>query len=196
MYGVRIHLLYEIRVFRGFRKIFAAGIDFWADQGCSESLCKVNITGSLTKKVSNATISWNVTTHFNDGRVGQIPGIDNFYRWVNVFQNNIRTYHLQPGPALMNQSFLLLGGWVPVVSCVPYPTVFDGTGLEDNKIRQITVLCLTSPAMRGPGSAYALTGRCYCMDRCRNCRIDTCFMNLYPPQRTRAVASYATKLDV
>ncbi|KAL8749568.1 MAG: hypothetical protein Q9184_006756 [Pyrenodesmia sp. 2 TL-2023] len=79
-----------------------------------ESLCKVNITGSLTEEVTNATISWNITTHFNDGRVGQIPGIDDFYRWVNVYQNDSRTHHLQRGPALMNQSSLLLGGWVPV----------------------------------------------------------------------------------
>lgn len=89
-----------------------------ADHSCSESLCKVNITGTLTKKVTNTTISWNITTHFNDGRVGHIPGIDDFYRWVNVFQNDTRTYGLQPGPAVMNQSFLLLGAWVPVVSGV------------------------------------------------------------------------------
>ncbi|KAI4191763.1 MAG: hypothetical protein LQ346_004614 [Caloplaca aetnensis] len=81
-----------------------------------ESLCKVNITGSLTRNVTSATISWNITTHFNDGRVGQIPGSDDFYPWVSVFQNDTRTHHLQPGAAVMNQSFLLLGGWVPVVS--------------------------------------------------------------------------------
>ncbi|KAI4206167.1 MAG: hypothetical protein LQ348_001053 [Seirophora lacunosa] len=94
-----------------------------------ESLCKVNITGSLTKKVTNATIAWNITTHFNDGRVGQIPGIDNFYRWVNVYQNDTRTYQLQPGPALMTQSFLLLGGWVPVAnySAVVNVTSDEGT---------------------------------------------------------------------
>ncbi|KAL8961441.1 MAG: hypothetical protein Q9193_002002 [Seirophora villosa] len=95
----------------------------------NSSLCKVNITGSLTRKVTNATIAWNITTHFNDGRIGQIPGIDNFYRWVNVYQNDTRTYQLQPGPALMTQSFLLLGGWVPVAnySAVVNVTSDEGT---------------------------------------------------------------------
>ncbi|KAL9051586.1 MAG: hypothetical protein Q9206_004651 [Seirophora lacunosa] len=97
-----------------------------------ESLCKVNITGSLTKPVTNATLSWNVTTHFNDGRVGQIPGVDNLYRWVNVFQNGTRTWDLKPGPALMNQSFLLLGGWVPVAN---YSAVFNVTSHEGTWFR-------------------------------------------------------------
>ncbi|KAL8724858.1 MAG: hypothetical protein Q9166_007712 [cf. Caloplaca sp. 2 TL-2023] len=103
----------------------------WVIRAC-ESVCEVNVTGVLTKNVTNATISWNITTHFDDGRVGQIPGIDNFYRWVNVFQNDSRTWDLQPGPALMNQSFLLVGGWVPEAN---YSAVFNVTSDEGTWFR-------------------------------------------------------------
>ncbi|KAL9034314.1 MAG: hypothetical protein Q9180_005476 [Flavoplaca navasiana] len=103
-----------------------------ADQAYSESLCKINVTGTLTKNITNATISFNVAPHFNDGRVGEIPGIDDFYSWVDVYQNHTRTRHLQPGPALMNQSFLLLGGWVPVAN---YSAVFNVTTPEGTLFR-------------------------------------------------------------
>ncbi|KAL8756439.1 MAG: hypothetical protein Q9199_002921 [Rusavskia elegans] len=133
MYGVRRHFLStQSRISRGFRRISGQPVGLWADKGCSETICKVNITGTLTKNITNATISWNVAPHFNDGRVGTIPGIDDFYRWVNVYQNDTRTKHLQPGPALMNQSFLLLGGWVPVAN---YSAVFNVTTPEGTLFR-------------------------------------------------------------
>ncbi|KAL8911217.1 MAG: hypothetical protein Q9171_003564 [Xanthocarpia ochracea] len=124
VYGVRLYVSYKRRILR--RRTEAD------HHHHSESLCKVNITGSSTKEVTNATISFNVTTHFNDGRVGEIPGIDDFYRWVNVFQNDTRTYHLQPGAALMNQSFLLLGGWAPVAN---YSAVINVTSDEGTWFR-------------------------------------------------------------
>ncbi|KAL8922099.1 MAG: hypothetical protein Q9208_005409 [Pyrenodesmia sp. 3 TL-2023] len=111
-------------------KIDLAGMD--PNPCMVESLCKVNIIGSLTKKVTNATITWNITTHSNDGRVGQIPGVDDFYRWVHAYQNDTRTDHLQPGPAVMNQSFLLLGGWVPVAN---YTAVVNVTSDEGTWFR-------------------------------------------------------------
>ncbi|KAI4270769.1 MAG: hypothetical protein L6R38_007019 [Xanthoria sp. 2 TBL-2021] len=111
-------------------KIDSAGMD--PNPCMVESLCKINITGNLTKYITNATISFNVAPHFNDGRVGEIPGIDDFYQWVNVYQNNTRTRHLQPGPALMNQSFLLWGGWVPVAN---YSAVFNVTTPEGTLFR-------------------------------------------------------------
>lgn len=157
MYGVRRHFLSsQSRISRGFRRISGQPVGLWADKGCSETICKVNITGTLTKNITNATISWNVAPHFNDGRVGTIPGIDDFYRWVNVYQNDTRTKHLQPGPALMNQSFLLLGGWVPVVSCATYP---DMLALYANMFRRITVLYSMSLPLRVLCFAYARTGR-------------------------------------
>ncbi|KAL8676698.1 MAG: hypothetical protein Q9224_007260, partial [Gallowayella concinna] len=115
------------------RRVFGRRVDEpWADQDCSESLCKVNITGTLTKNITNATISWNIAPHFDDGRVGSMPGIDDFYRWVDVYQNDTKTLHLQPGAALMNQSFLLLGGWVPVAN---YSAVFNVTTPEGTLFR-------------------------------------------------------------
>ncbi|KAL8979052.1 MAG: hypothetical protein Q9205_005522 [Flavoplaca limonia] len=97
-----------------------------------ESLCNINVTGTLTKNITNATISFNVAPHFNDGRVGEILGIDDFYSWVDVYQNHTRTRHLQPGSALMNQSILLLGGWVPVAN---YSAVFNVTTPEGTLFR-------------------------------------------------------------
>lgn len=123
---------------------------------CSESLCKVNITGTLTKNITNATISWDIAPHFDDGRVGSIPGVDNFYRWVNVYQDGTKTQHLQTGPALMNQSFLLLGGWVPVVGCSTSLCVLLFTA---HTTRPITVLYSMSRPLRALCSAFALIGR-------------------------------------
>ncbi|KAL8671972.1 MAG: hypothetical protein Q9168_003539 [Polycauliona sp. 1 TL-2023] len=92
-----------------------------------ESLCKCNITGTVTRNFTNATISWNIALQFNDGRVGTIPGIDNFYNWAFVYQNGNKTKHLEPGPALIKQNFLLVDGWVPVAN---YSAVFNVTTPE------------------------------------------------------------------
>lgn len=154
---VYVHICFiQIALQKGSRTLFGQPVSLWANRECSESLCKINITGNLTKYITNATISFNVAPHFNDGRVGEIPGIDDFYQWVNVYQNNTRTRHLQPGPALMNQSFLLWGGWVPVVSCGTYLEVLV---LEANNSRRTTVLYSTSLPPRALCSAYAVSGR-------------------------------------
>lgn len=57
------------------------------------------------------------------------------------------------------------------MSCIPYPTVLEETGLEVNKFKQVIAQYLTSVAMRGPGSAYALTGKFHCMNKCWDLQI-------------------------
>lgn len=53
-----------------------------------ESYCTVFIRGEFTTSLINTTphISFNVTSHFSDGRTGLLPGEDAFCDWVDIIQ--------------------------------------------------------------------------------------------------------------
>ncbi|KAI9890970.1 MAG: hypothetical protein M1814_003471 [Vezdaea aestivalis] len=55
-----------------------------------ESYCKVSIEGEFVSSLLNTTphLSFNVTTHFDDGRTGLVPGEDDFCSWADVFQDD------------------------------------------------------------------------------------------------------------
>lgn len=82
----------------------------------SESYCGVKIWGTFTSNLTNLHISFNVTTHFNDGRIGQMPGEDDFCKWMDVVQNDTSQCPPKAGKATLSSTALLLGGWVPEVS--------------------------------------------------------------------------------
>ena len=57
-----------------------------------------------------------IATHFNDGRIGQMPGEDDFCKWMDVVQNDTSQCPPKEGEATLSSTALLLGGWVPEVS--------------------------------------------------------------------------------
>lgn len=56
-----------------------------------ESYCTVLIRGDFTTSLENTIphVSFNVTTHFLDGRTGLLPGEDAFCNWVDIIQDGI-----------------------------------------------------------------------------------------------------------
>lgn len=81
-----------------------------------ESYCTLTAFGTFTKDIPSAHLSFNVTTHFDDGREGLVPGEDNLCNWAEVMQND--TKHCPPlkGDARLRWETILLGGWIPEVS--------------------------------------------------------------------------------
>ena len=86
-----------------------------ADQRRSESYCAITLTGTFTRALNNPHLSFNVTTHFDDGREGEMPGEDEFCSWIDLVQNGTRQCPPTEGPAVMQGKVLLLDGWVPEV---------------------------------------------------------------------------------
>lgn len=56
----------------------------------SESYCKISMEGEFVSSLLNTTphLSFNVTTHFDDGRTGLVSGEDHFCSWADVFQDD------------------------------------------------------------------------------------------------------------
>jgi hypothetical protein len=54
-----------------------------------ESYCTVIIRGDFTTSLTNTTphVSFNVTSHLPNGRIGLIPGEDAFCNWVDIVQD-------------------------------------------------------------------------------------------------------------
>lgn len=77
----------------------------------SESYCGVKIRGTFTSALTTPHISFKVFTHFNDGRIGEMPGEDDFCNCMSVVQNGT----LQCPPKAGKATVLLLGGWLPEV---------------------------------------------------------------------------------
>ena len=78
--------------------------------------------------LTNPHISFNITTHFNDGRIGQMPGEDDFCKWMDVVQNDTLRCPPKEGKATLSSTALLLGGWVPEVGRPTIPN--DGKKME------------------------------------------------------------------
>lgn len=55
-----------------------------------ESYCGVIIHGTFTESLVNTTphLSFNVTSHFPDGREGLVPGEDDLCNWVDIVQDD------------------------------------------------------------------------------------------------------------
>ncbi|KAK0512196.1 hypothetical protein JMJ35_005324 [Cladonia borealis] len=88
-------------------------IDMYPNPCVIESYCGVKIWGTFTSNLTNPHISFMITTHFDDGRQGQMPGEDDFCKWLDVVQNDTSQCPPREGKATLSSTALLLGGWVP-----------------------------------------------------------------------------------
>ena len=66
----------------------------------SQSRCGIEAQGRFKTNLSNSThLSFNITTHFDDGRTGGLCGEDDLRGWVDVVQNDTEQYPPREGNA-------------------------------------------------------------------------------------------------
>ena len=80
-----------------------------------DSYCGVKLWGGFKEDIDKAHISFNITTVFNDGRVGEMRGEDNFTSWVDIVQNDTLQSSPKKGKAVITSTTVLFREWVPEV---------------------------------------------------------------------------------
>ncbi|CAD6565719.1 MAG: hypothetical protein ASARMPREDX12_006737 [Alectoria sarmentosa] len=88
-------------------------LDMYPNPCVIDSYCGVKIWGTFGQNLTAAHLSFNITTHFDDGRKGHVRGEDDFMHWADVIQNDTLQSEPTKGKAVITSTTILLGGWIP-----------------------------------------------------------------------------------